>query len=176
MEAGLILRKRYRIGRQDKSIWIRAFGDRHQIAQIKISATALSGSQQMIGAAARQLDLQLREYFQGRFARLRFDRLPLQENGSGSYQRACMKFLAGIPLGQTRSYQQEACSAVAAGKKPSPRAAGQANRRNLFPIVVPCHRVVASSGSSQGGFMGGVRPAALALKRALLAHEADAFS
>ena len=174
MQQRLILRRKYRIGRQGKSIWVRAFGDEGQIAEIRIAAAG-AGSEHATGAAARRLDAQLRDYFSGRFGRLDFGRLPLAANGSRPHQRLCMKFLAGIPLGETRTYQQEAQAvARACGSRPSARAAGQANRRNLFPIVVPCHRIVASPGrgsSRLGGFMGGTRSAALGLKRSLLAHE-----
>ena len=170
----LVLRRKYLIGRQKRPIWVQAFGDAGQIVQIKISAAAFSGRAQVTGAAAGELDCQLQDYFAGRFARLRLARLPLAVNGSRPHQRRCMEFLAGIPLGQTRTYQQEAeAVAAAAGKRPSARAAGQANRRNLFPIVVPCHRIVASAPGANrlGGFMGGSRAAAVRIKQALLAHE-----
>ena len=173
----LVLRRKYLIGRRKVPVWVQAFGDAGQIAQIIISAGG-GGRDQLAGAAAGQLDGQLQDYFAGRFARLRPARLPLAANGCRPHQRLCMEFLATIPLGQTRTYQQEAeAVAKACGKKPSARAAGQANRRNLFPIVVPCHRVVASAGGSRrlGGFMGGSRAAAVALKQSLLAHEGVVF-
>ena len=51
------------------------------------------------------------------------------------------------------------------GRRPKgPRAVGQANGRNPIPIIVPCHRVLASDGI--GGYGGGLR-----VKRALLAVE-----
>jgi methylated-DNA-[protein]-cysteine S-methyltransferase len=49
--------------------------------------------------------------------------------------------IAAIPYGETRTYgglAQEIFSA--------PRAVGQACRRNIFPIIIPCHRVISSAG------------------------------
>jgi len=53
-----------------------------------------------------------------------------------------------IPPGQTRSYGQVA---ALCGDRQAARAVGQAMARNPFPIIVPCHRVLAAGGKS-GGF------------------------
>ena len=69
-----------------------------------------------------------------------------------------------IPYGETRSY------AWIAGqiKKPGAfRATGQALGRNPFPVIVPCHRVLASNGAL-GGFTGGIE-----MKQYLLRLEAS---
>jgi len=50
------------------------------------------------------------------------------------------------------------------GRPSAPRAVGQANGRNPIPVIVPCHRVVASDGI--GGYGGGLN-----VKRKLLAVE-----
>ncbi|MCY4325784.1 MAG: MGMT family protein, partial [Betaproteobacteria bacterium] len=126
-----ILRRKYLIGSQQRPIWVQAFGADDQIAEIVISATALAKPQLTAGAAARQLAGFLQDYFAGRFERLGSKRLPLAVNGSRPHQRLCMEFLAGIPLGEVRTYQQEAQAvAKARGSRPSARAAGQANSRN----------------------------------------------
>jgi O-6-methylguanine DNA methyltransferase len=72
--------------------------------------------------------------------------------------------MSEIPYGQTRSYGELAMS-VDSG----PRAIGGACGRNPIPIIVPCHRVLASGGI--GGYSGGQ---GLPTKRALLALEAGA--
>lgn len=69
--------------------------------------------------------------------------------------------MRGIAAGTVRTYGE---LARAMGKPGAARAVGQACRRNPLPLVVPCHRVVASSGI--GGFALG-----LDAKRALLAIE-----
>ena len=70
--------------------------------------------------------------------------------------------IARIPRGQVRSYARIARSL----RKPqAARAVGQACGRNPVPLVIPCHRVVASD-RTLGGFTGG-----LDVKRTLLALE-----
>jgi methylated-DNA-[protein]-cysteine S-methyltransferase len=79
------------------------------------------------------------------------------------FQRACWEACRRIPRGETRTY---AWLAAAAGSPAAVRAAGQAMRRNPLPIVVPCHRVVASGGRP-GGFSGSCGAESLAIKRRL---------
>ena len=75
-----------------------------------------------------------------------------------------LKAALKIPLGQTRSYQWVA---RAAGKPKAVRAAGQALKKNPFPLIVPCHRVVHENGSL-GGYAGGKKR-----KEALLVLEKE---
>ncbi|MCD4779915.1 MAG: MGMT family protein [Candidatus Omnitrophica bacterium] len=56
-----------------------------------------------------------------------------------------------IPLGETRTYQWVADKI---GRPKAVRAVGQALRRNPYPIMIPCHRVIKSDGSL-GGYAGG---------------------
>lgn len=108
-------------------------------------------------AKARQ---QLEEYFAG--ARKDFD-LPLKLNGT-EFQVDVLKALLKIPYGETVSYGE---IARRIGKPKAVRAVGAANGRNPIPIVVPCHRVIGSSGDLTG-FGGG-----LDTKEALLRLEAE---
>ncbi|MCP4303117.1 MAG: methylated-DNA--[protein]-cysteine S-methyltransferase [Gammaproteobacteria bacterium] len=108
-------------------------------------------------AKARQ---QLREYFAG--DRKDFD-LPLQFNGT-EFQVKVLKALQKIPYGETVSYGE---IAKRIGKPKAVRAVGAANGRNPIPIVLPCHRVIGSSGDLTG-FGGG-----LDTKEALLRLEAE---
>ena len=80
---------------------------------------------------------QLQEYFAGK--RTTFD-LPLKAEGT-AFQQSIWKALQGISHGQTTSYG-ELGSAV--GKPGSARAVGGAVGANPLPIVIPCHRVLAS--------------------------------
>lgn len=52
-----------------------------------------------------------------------------------------------IPPGETRTYRW---LAVQAGRPQAPRVAGQSMAKNRLPVIVPCHRVVASDGSLRG--------------------------
>ncbi|MCF7837055.1 MAG: MGMT family protein [Candidatus Marinimicrobia bacterium] len=74
-----------------------------------------------------------------------------------------------IPAGRVASYAW-----VAARAGGSPRAVGQALRRNPFAPEVPCHRVIAAQGAP-GGFQGRAEGAALARKLRLLATEGVCF-
>uniref|UniRef100_A0A2K6FD21 Methylated-DNA--protein-cysteine methyltransferase n=1 Tax=Propithecus coquereli TaxID=379532 RepID=A0A2K6FD21_PROCO len=74
------------------------------------------------------------------------------------------KLLKVVKFGETVSYQQ---LAALAGNPKAARAVGGAMRSNPVPILVPCHRVVCSSGAL-GSYSGGV-----AVKEWLLAHEGD---
>lgn len=101
---------------------------------------------------------QTEEYLKGR--RIDFD-VPLDLEGT-DFQLKVWKALCQIPYGQTLSYQQIACNV---GSARAVRAVGMANNRNPVPIVIPCHRVIHSSGEL-GGYVGGVK-----IKAALLQLE-----
>ncbi len=91
---------------------------------------------------------QLSEYFDSR--RRRFS-IPLDMRGT-PFQKDVWNALLRIPFGETRSYQQLANQL---GNPLATRAVGAANGRNPISIIVPCHRVIASSGRLTG-FAGGL--------------------
>lgn len=78
------------------------------------------------------------------------------------FQQKVWDALLSIPYGETRTYGEVA---AAIGQPTASRAVGAANGRNPISIIVPCHRVIGSSGKLVG-FGGGVD-----VKRALLEHE-----
>jgi O-6-methylguanine DNA methyltransferase len=104
---------------------------------------------------------QVVEYLEGK--RSDFD-LRLDLRGT-PFQRSVWNALLEIPYGVTRSY---ADVARAVGNPNAVRAVGTANGTNPIPLVVPCHRVIATGGKL-GGYGGG-----LDLKRQLLAMEQSA--
>ncbi len=81
------------------------------------------------------------------------------------FQRDVWDALVAIPYGEVRTYGEVARSVNRAGAS---RAVGNANHVNPYPVVVPCHRVVASTGL--GGYGGGAE-----VKRFLLELEGAAF-
>jgi len=101
---------------------------------------------------------QLHEYLRGQ--RRAFE-LPLRLLGT-EFQRRAWAALCEIPHGQTRSYGQQATSL---GQPGAARAVGHANGQNPIAVIVPCHRVVGSTGRLTG-FGGG-----LEVKRWLLELE-----
>ncbi len=110
-------------------------------------------------APFRSLACELARFAAGR--RARFD-LPLDVLGGTPFQRRVWRAIARIPWGETRSY---AWLAKQVRRPRAVRAVAQACGANPTPIVVPCHRVIASDGTI-GGFSSGI-----AKKRALLQLE-----
>jgi methylated-DNA-[protein]-cysteine S-methyltransferase len=98
---------------------------------------------------------QLAEYFAG--DRKEFD-VPLAPRGT-PFQLEVWRTLQRIPYGETRSYADIARSI---GRPAATRAVGAANGANPIPILIPCHRVIGTSGALTG-FGGGI-----AVKRRLL--------
>lgn len=103
----------------------------------------------------RELDL----YFDGK---LESFGLPLDWRLSHGFRLKVLRAIARIPYGQTRNYTE---MATRAGNERAVRAAGSACGSNPIPLVVPCHRVLRSSGAL-GGYAGG-----LPMKEALLELE-----
>jgi methylated-DNA-[protein]-cysteine S-methyltransferase len=95
-----------------------------------------------------ETERQLGEYFAGR--RREFS-VALDMRGT-RFQRDVWEALLAIPFGETRSYGQLARQL---GNQRATRAVGAANGRNPVSIIVPCHRVIGSSGKLTG-FAGGL--------------------
>ncbi|MFS4093701.1 methylated-DNA--[protein]-cysteine S-methyltransferase [Streptomyces sp. AF1A] len=91
-------------------------------------------------AAARE---QLSAYFAGELTEFT---LELALRGT-PFQRGVWEQLAKIPYGETRTYGE---LAGALGSPGASRAVGLANGRNPIGIIVPCHRVIGSSGNLTG--------------------------
>ena len=105
--------------------------------------------------------VQLSEYFQGN--RVTFE-LPLEVSGT-KFQESVWGELLKIPSGETVSY---AYVAQKIGKPKAARAVGGAVGANPIPIIIPCHRVMASNGAITG-YSGGN---GIETKQKLLDHEA----
>lgn len=90
---------------------------------------------------------ELREYFTGQ--RKHFT-IPLAPEGT-PFERRVWNVLKRIRYGTTITYAEEARRA---GKGSAVRAVANANGKNPIPILIPCHRVVGSSGNL-GGYSGG---------------------
>jgi methylated-DNA-[protein]-cysteine S-methyltransferase len=95
-----------------------------------------------------ETERQLGEYFAGK--RKEFS-VALDMRGT-RFQKDVWEALLAIPFGETRSYGQ---LAKQLGNPRATRAVGAANGRNPLSIVVPCHRVIGSSGKLTG-FAGGL--------------------
>jgi methylated-DNA-[protein]-cysteine S-methyltransferase len=104
----------------------------------------------------RQLD----EYFTG--ARIGFD--VITHPAGTPFQRAVWSILEAIPYGTTITYGE---IAGRLGRPSAARAVGAANGQNPISIVIPCHRVIGSSGGLTGYGWG------LERKAWLLRHERE---
>lgn len=91
------------------------------------------------GDAVDQLDA----YFAGELTTFDLD----LDLGGTPFQRQVWEALQTIPYGETRSYGE---IAVQIGSRGAFRAVGMANGRNPIGIIVPCHRVIGSTGSLTG--------------------------
>jgi methylated-DNA-[protein]-cysteine S-methyltransferase len=103
---------------------------------------------------------ELEGYFAGE---LREFELPLDWSLSHGFRQRVLEDIAAIPYGETRTYTE---MAAGAGRPRAVRAAGSACGSNPIPVVVPCHRVLRTSGAL-GGYAGG-----LPMKESLLELEA----
>jgi len=124
------------------------------IQKLSSGPTQLRESKPALAPYVRELN----EYFSGKRREFSF---PLDLRGT-EFQLACWHALLEIPYGETRSYRY---IAQAIGHPHAYRAVGMSNNRNPVAIVVPCHRVIASSGSLCG-YGGGLK-----IKRKLLELE-----
>ncbi len=137
-------------GVSDKGLYLLEFNDRkslhNQLAKIQQSLNAIfvPGDHAYLQKLQQQLD----EYFASN--RTQFE-IPLQLQGS-DFQQQAWRALQQIPYGKTCSYQQQA---EAINNPAAIRAIASANAANAIAIIIPCHRVIAKSGS-MAGYAGGI--------------------
>ncbi|HEY6759546.1 MAG TPA: methylated-DNA--[protein]-cysteine S-methyltransferase [Baekduia sp.] len=112
-----------------------------------------------LDAVRRELD----EYFDNR--RTTFD-VPIDWTLYSDFGRRVLQATAEVPYGRTATYGDVA---TAAGNAKASRAAGRALGANAIPIIVPCHRIIGTSGKLTG-YTGGMHR-----KEALLRLEGIAF-
>lgn len=113
-------------------------------ARVRLGPRVEQPDHPVLVAAERQLGA----YFAGE---LTVFTLPLDALGT-PFQTRVWEALSAIPYGETRSYAE---IARGIGRPSACRAVGAANGRNPISIVVPCHRVVGSTGALTG-FAGGL--------------------
>ena len=139
---------------------VRVSADRlAEVVFLRPGGAPLAPTDRVAERACTQLDRYLAD------PEFRFD-LPLARSGT-PFQRRVWAKIAAIAPGSTRSYGEIAREIDSAA-----RAVGQACGANPLPLVVPCHRVLASSGI--GGFAHRKEGFPLEVKRWLLAHEGAA--
>ena len=111
---------------------------------IEIMGREVDGSVEAPGDLA-PLRERIEAYCEGE--RVEFSGDDIDVGDAPPFLKAAWAACLAIPYGETRTYKW---LAEQAGRPRAPRAAGQSMARNRLPIVVPCHRVVASDGSLRG--------------------------
>lgn len=127
-----------------------------RLVEIRLDGTRPEGVRD--ARPCRAARVQLEEYFAGERREFTLELVPY----GTAFQQRVWRALRAIPFGTVRNYGD---IARAIGQPLASRAVGQANGRNPLPIVVPCHRVIASDGTI-GGYSGGID-----IKHRLLALE-----
>jgi methylated-DNA-[protein]-cysteine S-methyltransferase len=138
-----------------------AYVDAAEQADAALEQLATKVSPRILADPARldETRRELDQYFAGE--RRRFE-IPLDWRLTRGFGRRVLQATARVPFGASTTYQQVAAQA---GSPRGYRAAGNALGANPIPIIVPCHRVLHSTGGL-GGYTGG-----LERKRLLLAIE-----
>lgn len=108
------------------------------------------GSPQRSAEPVAKLKAQVLAYLSGRSSRFQME---VDLSGITEFQRRVLEETRKVPRGHVSTYAE---IARRIGNPKAVRAVGQALRRNPVPIVVPCHRVIASDGSL-GGYGGELR-------------------
>ncbi len=143
------------IGMSDQGVAIIEFDSKGEFPKGRLAQSAYwEESSERTAQVVKELE----EYFEGK--RREFS-VPLDLRGT-DFQKKCWNALLRIPYGKIRTYADIARSV---GCPKGFRAVGMANHDNPVPIIVPCHRVLASDGTL-GGYGGG-----LDVKRKLLELE-----
>ncbi|NLY03344.1 MAG: methylated-DNA--[protein]-cysteine S-methyltransferase [Campylobacter sp.] len=127
-------------------------GDEHGICEIEFSTEFKNSNttNKNLNLCVKELD----SYFKGKLKNFSV-KLNL---GGTEFEKDVYKALLSIPYGKTVSYKDIACKIA---RPKAYRAVGNANAKNKIPIIIPCHRVIATNGL--GGYSGG-----LEIKKALL--------
>jgi len=143
-----------------KALYLLEFADRRGLEgelerlKVRTKSAIVSGQTSPIVSIKNELA----SYFEGNLQEFK---TPFSVCGS-LFQKKVWEQLRSIPYGQTRSYLGQATAI----KQPSAsRAVANANGANQLAIVIPCHRIIRSTGEI-GGYGGG-----LARKKWLLEHE-----
>lgn len=118
----------------------------HHLEQLaRVAGPRVLRAPRAVSEAHRELD----DYFEGR--RQAFE-LTLDLRGATEFTATVLDELARVPYGETATYAE---LARRTGRPKAARAVGMVMNRNPIPIVLPCHRIVGSSGSLVG-YAGGL--------------------
>ncbi len=139
-----------------------AFGIQYEISGIK--------AQELDNERLSSYAASIGDFLDGRIHSL--DHIPVSLHRYTEFEQDILSACRTITYGTTDTYGGCASRAGHAG---AVRAAAQALRKNDFPLVIPCHRVIRKNGD-MGGFMGSCNESCYHLKKRLIQNEACAVS
>lgn len=152
--------------------WIGLLGQQDRVARVYLGHTTSASVQAAIQAEKRnvrredwipKLRRQLEAYAEGEV--IDFSEVPLQVPATTAFRTHVIAATREIGYGETASYGDLACRV---GHPGAARAVGTVMSTNRFPILIPCHRVLAA-----GGRIGGYTcPTGISMKQKLLELEA----
>jgi methylated-DNA-[protein]-cysteine S-methyltransferase len=133
-----------------------------QIARVVLSPETSQRlhPEKLLSRTVADLQRQIERYLENPRQPIRWETSPCGTD----FQKRVWRALSRIPSGEVRTYGELARELVS-----GPRAVAGACRANPWPLIVPCHRIVAANG--EGGYCGQTQGPYLAIKRWLLAHE-----
>ncbi len=139
------------------SIWV----SRDQVERITL-AFAENFSMFIRGNGSQKLMDQIADWISSYSKKKKAPLPPLNLSKISPFYQTTLKNLAAVPLGKKLSYQR---LAQTSGSPKASRAVGSACKKNPFPLMIPCHRVVRSD-NSLGNFLYGQ-----SMKKELLVFE-----
>jgi O-6-methylguanine DNA methyltransferase len=135
---------------QGPNIAVKVYGDQNEITQIDLYSHAEVGLLwQMAGEYDPKLESLVEKWLEAYCAgKQKLPSLPLRRQQVTPFTQKVLDAIACIPFGKAMTYGELAASF---GKPDAARPVGGACGRNRYPLVIPCHRVIAS-GKKIGGF------------------------
>lgn len=140
--------------------WIGVLASDKGLKRITLPQTSVEASDFLFGREVERaihhpgyfenLKRKLILYFQG--VSVSFHNEAIDVEDASPFSQSAWQACRSIPRGNTGTYRW---IAVQMGKPKAARAVGQSMARNPLPIIIPCHRVIASDGSLRG-FGGGL--------------------
>lgn len=123
---------------------LKIISDKERLLKIEFTSNGFAENNNDI---TKKTKIQLLEYFDRKRKKFQLP-VQIQEN---NFNGNIWRLLLTIPYGTTVSYKQ---LAEMAGNPEACRAVGNANNKNILPIIIPCHRVIKSDGNL-GGYSAG---------------------
>ncbi|KAA6204591.1 MAG: methylated-DNA--[protein]-cysteine S-methyltransferase [Candidatus Tokpelaia sp.] len=155
-----------RAGADNSALYFLHFADTvNKYAETMLRPASHADAANGENAVLSLLEAELQAYFAGGSAAFS---VKLHIKAHKPFRQAAWAALRTIPPAETRSYSEQAALMGLPGN--FVRAVAAANAGNPFPLVLPCHRVIAANGSLSG-YHGGIWR-----KQALLAHEKRYFA